>query len=224
MGKAPEKPKKYEERLMDVFSFDEDDLDANQAGQLSRRQLNHLKAGRNSARYGGALLGLIGLMVLAILLPASVGSGFSASLIVPLVVGAIMAAGLVALSIRARRMSADLRENRVAESEGRVELQMKTGQNAASYYVTVDKRRFTIKQKAFLAFKNGDPYRIYYAPHSKRILLGGVAARERQSVPQRRQSDAGDRAAGGDRSERGRQGEARGGVNGALDAAQYPNR
>jgi hypothetical protein len=29
---------------------------------------------------------------------------------------------------------------------------------------------FAINKPIFLAFKNGDPYRIYYAPHSKTLL------------------------------------------------------
>lgn len=171
MGKAPEKPKKYEDRLMDVFSFDEDDLDANQAGQFSRRQLDRLNSRRNSARYGGALLGLLGLMTIAIVLPAiAAADGLSAGILgTPLLIGIILAGIWFGLAARARKLTADLHENRAAEIEGRVELVVGGGRYA-SYSLRVDKLRFPLKQKAFLAFKNGDPYRIYYAPHSKKIL------------------------------------------------------
>ena len=29
---------------------------------------------------------------------------------------------------------------------------------------------FVVSKQVFLAFKNGDPYRVYYAPNSKRIV------------------------------------------------------
>ena len=38
-----DKPKKYEEHLMDALGFDEGDLAANQAGEFSKRQTARLK-------------------------------------------------------------------------------------------------------------------------------------------------------------------------------------
>lgn len=63
-----------------------------------------------------------------------------------------------------------MRTNQVALAEGRVDLSLNALQNTAEYFLRVENMRFTIKQNAFLTFKNGDPYRIYYAPHSKKIL------------------------------------------------------
>ena len=57
-----------------------------------------------------------------------------------------------------------------AQSERLVDLSLNALQNTAEYFLRVENMRFTIKQNAFLTFKNGDPYRLYYAPYSQQIL------------------------------------------------------
>lgn len=165
------KPKKYEERLMEALAFDEDDLAANQAGEFSGRQIARLNRDRRSLALGVAIILLVGFFAMMLALGA-VDFAFLTPAILVILVG--MSATFIGLSAfiwaRSARTSADLRENRAAEVEGRVDLSVRAGQNAASYYLRVGDKRFTVKQKAFLAFKNGDPYRIYYAPRSKRIL------------------------------------------------------
>lgn len=64
----------------------------------------------------------------------------------------------------------------IAETvSGRVTLapNLATHDQTLPYMLSIEDRTFPISEKAFLAFKNGDPYQIYYAPHT-RILLSAV--------------------------------------------------
>lgn len=168
MSKAPDKVKKYEDRIMDVFAFDEDDFNANQAGHLSRRQISSLKSARNRSVTTFALLSvLLGFLAIVI-----VAAGFqTVGILPPLLAGFLTVLAMYAVFGRnAQSLLKDMNENRVAVVEGRVDLSLNALQNTAEYFLRVENMRFTIKQNAFLTFKNGDPYRIYYAPRSKRIL------------------------------------------------------
>ncbi len=64
----------------------------------------------------------------------------------------------------------DLDERIVYATEGRIRLVLDEERNNARYLVSVGSLTFVVGKQTFLAFKNGDPYRIYYAPNSKRIV------------------------------------------------------
>lgn len=168
MGKAPEKVKKYEDRVMDVFAFDEDDFEANQAGHLSQKQQVRLKAARNRAISAFALVS----MLLGFLAFVFIAAGFQTSnILLPLAAGFLAVLGTYAIyGRRAQAFRDEIRENRAAVVEGRIELLLNGTQYGSEYFLCVENLRFTVKQAAFLAFKNGDPYRIYYTPRSKQIL------------------------------------------------------
>lgn len=169
------KPKKYEERLMSAFAFDDDDLEANAAGKLTRRQIARLNREQLSYGLGGAFVLLLGIVTVTFVAGAV---NFAMMTLPVLVILIAVIAFFMGLSgwiwLRSRRLSADLLNLWVAEIEGRIELSVRAAQNAATYYLRIgdgeDSVRFTVKQAAFLALKNGDPYHIYYTRHSKRIL------------------------------------------------------
>lgn len=165
MSKAPEKPKKYEDRLMDAFAFDEDDLDANQAGQFSQAQIASLKAARNRAILQFVLMWLM----IGVLSAIVVGLGMRAGgLLLPVMAALLVISAFSFIFSKARRLMQDLGENRILAAEGRVDLSI---QGDYDYFLLVEKQRFRLKQKdIFLTFKNGDPYRIYYTPRSRQIL------------------------------------------------------
>lgn len=166
-----EKPKKYEDRLMEALAFDEGDVEANRAGYFSEAQKARLNRDRRSQALGEMFLLVLSLVGIVLVLGAVNLAYLTPPILAVLVgIGAFFL-GLAALIwARSSRTRADLRENRVAEAEGRVDLVVNSGQYAANYFLRVGDIRFTVKQNAFLAFKNGDPYRIYYTPRSKRIL------------------------------------------------------
>lgn len=169
------KPKKYEERLMEALAFDEDDLAANQAGEFSSRQVARLNREQFSTGLGGALVLVFGIIIVSLVMGAVNFALMTLPILVILIAISAFFLGLSAVIwLRSRKLYADLVDRWVAEIEGRVDLSVRAGQNAASYYLRVgdgeDSVRFTVKQRAFLAFKNGDPYRIYYARRSQRLL------------------------------------------------------
>jgi hypothetical protein len=71
---------------------------------------------------------------------------------------------------RWRWFNDDLRKGEIANIEGRVRLDIADNGRSSSYSVAIEKTIFRINKQVFLAFKNGDPYRIYYAPHSMKML------------------------------------------------------
>ena len=160
-----EKPKKYEERLMDALAFDEDDLDANQAGHFSPEQrARFIGEQRKIAVFAGFFTLLLALWIGATRLNAAAAPALF--VFIP-----IFAALFLTYAVKVLRLSSDLREDRVLTAEGRVALSMKgSGSNQVECTVKVGAMRFRVKQPVFLAFKNGDPYCIYYTRRSKRLL------------------------------------------------------
>lgn len=159
-----EKPKKYEERLMIAFAFDEDDLEANRSGYLSQDQFIRLKKSQNGTLLTLAIVSFVTLILFPVF--------FAWSLNVAIALLALVAAlGIVGFvyALNIHNLRNDLRENEVCSAEGRIEISDKHEQNGIKYFLRVDKRRFSIKKEKYFALKNGDPYRIYYTPHTKRI-------------------------------------------------------
>ncbi len=166
-----EKPKKYEDLLMSAFHFEEQDLEANQAGKFTDWQRNRL---RGDSRRSSALLALFafgGLFLagLMTLIWSSAPNEAMSRLVVPLIMIAVTSLILVFYWARSRRTAADLNAPVVSVVEGRVLLKASDGQ-FGDYAARIGDVEFALKPQEFFAFKNGDPYRVYYTSRSKRIL------------------------------------------------------
>ncbi|MBK8029120.1 MAG: hypothetical protein J0M07_23545 [Anaerolineae bacterium] len=159
------KLKKYEEVLAAALKFTDDDLAMNAAGRLSKTQVAALHRRRT---IGAVMIGGLCVTVAFFLLIGTVGATASLGPIL-LAMLVFMAFALAVGALPAVRITRDLKMG-VQVAEGRVELDTTPAQNSASYRVKVDGRKFNVQKRAFLAFKNGDPYRIYYAPNTKMIL------------------------------------------------------
>ena len=168
-----EKVTKYERHLMDAIGFDAGDLAMNQAGTFSETQRRKLENWRIFWTLGLAAAVIVGAGMSALL--------FLAILFAPQSVALKIAAGLVAIILACVVLYAfcwfkradyldDLDECIVYAAEGRIHLILDEGRNNARYLVGVGSLTFVVGKPTFLAFKNGDPYRIYYAPNSKRIV------------------------------------------------------
>ncbi len=158
------KLKKYEDVLMRALNFTEDDLALNAAGQLSAAQLNRLKTQRTSTAILAVALSVI---VGGLLLFANVYARSLAPLV--MMVLFVILFTVVTGIIPAVQMTRDLQAG-VQVAEGRVELDTIARRRRTAYVVKLDGQKFKVRKMTFLAFKNGDPYRIYYAPHSRTIL------------------------------------------------------
>ncbi len=159
------KLKKYEDVLMAALKFTEDDLAANMGGQLSAGQVAMFKQRRSTyASFIALLFGTVAAVLLFI--SALIFNG----IVLLLACGLLFAlSGLLVGVVPVLKINRDLRSG-VQTVEGRVDLDTIPTQYSASYTVNVAGKKFKVKKRAFLAFKNGDPYRIYYAPHTKTIL------------------------------------------------------
>jgi hypothetical protein len=65
---------------------------------------------------------------------------------------------------------ADLRVGEAQSLEGRIQLDTVSVSSAQQFTVTVEGHKFVVNKPVFLAFKNGDPYVIYYLPRSNTML------------------------------------------------------
>ena len=162
-----EKPKKHEERLMAVLAFDEDDLEANRTGHFSQQQVARFRSKRKKEFWSAAVMSslLLGfLFFMADILPTE---NFLLSLIAGLLALGTMwfAYGLIIF-----RLGADLKEDHVLSTEGRIELSQEDKNNEVNSFITIGGLRFPVNRKTLLAFKNGDPYAIYYTRRSKKLL------------------------------------------------------
>ncbi len=172
---------KPDELLMDSIGFDEDDLEANRAGKLGPNQAARLKRLQQSARISGVVASGIGLFFVLGGLALTV-SGFLGS--IGLVIVGLMFLALGAqLFLRngmwtlraAKAQLLDSQMNAVERIEGRVSLDVQAkggfmGSSSSEYTVRLEGRDWSVTREVFLAFKNGDPYALYYGPRSGVVL------------------------------------------------------
>lgn len=179
---------KPDELLMESIHFDEDDLMANRAGNLGLHQVGRLKRLSVESRIKGWLSIVFGLVVFfpaLVLTLSSFSSGIENSIPWLFLMASgmymFMPIGIVAL----RAGNAQLLDSRmltVERTEGRVSLDMqKVGgwirPSSDVYTICLEGRDWTVTCEVFLAFKNGDPYALYYGPHSN-VMLAAEWLRE----------------------------------------------
>lgn len=164
-----------------------------QAGRLRNRVVMRVGAFGLVAVFIFVVLGLVPVFTMV---TGGSGQGFGMStfsgpvssftgLLMPLLsLVAIAAVGVMVW--RSMGLVRDLRERRAESVEGRVQLDLHRSYNGSmhhvggnhyrmsggrdQYYVYIGGMRFEVSKAGFLAFKNDDPYIVYYAPHSKMLL------------------------------------------------------
>jgi hypothetical protein len=161
-----EKPKyKPEHMLMQAIGFMEDDLEANREGHISRRQRVILE---NDQTFRNTLITFAAILAIPLTL---LFSCISFSEFGNTALFCFLIAGIIFFMRRSwARVNDDLRMGDVRAIEGWVKLDFANRGNWSLYSLAINGEIFSVKKSVFLAFKNGDPYRIYYAPHSKTIL------------------------------------------------------
>lgn len=161
-----QKPKiKPEHALMYAIGFTEEDLEANREGWLSERQRAELNRQRREM-----LVGIIALLVVSLfvfLIGLFSYRDKNASAVIPVLV--LTTGGAIYIAYRWGNKDADFQGKRVEFVEGRVELRLGSNKSATCS-IFIQNRAFLVSNEVFLAFKNGDPYVIYYTPASKTIL------------------------------------------------------
>jgi hypothetical protein len=158
--------------LMSAIGFNEDDLEANRGGYMSKKQramMSHERA---------AWLNRIAIMIVVI-------AGFFVFMIVSsrlqpglkemVLGGLILGGGIAALymAYMRSRLNNDLHKGGVFVVDGTVSLYIAKTRDVITpynYYLSVENRHFTVERSVYDVFTDGDPYAIYYAPHSKTLL------------------------------------------------------
>lgn len=166
--------------LMDTLHFNEDDLEANRNGELSESQRTQLDYYLNKFIEGRKAL-IIGGAVIAIIAVANTfffrSSTFTNMLFI---VGLVLLGSLWFVNRQVTNTQNGLQQGRINSIQGVISLDLKANDNP-TYYVNCGALRFTICKDVFLAFKNNEPYVLYYVPWNNKLLSaeimsdGGIA-------------------------------------------------
>jgi hypothetical protein len=166
MDKSKYKP---EHLLMEVLNFDEADLEANRIGRLSRDQLEDFSRRWRTMLIAIVFLTIFSPLMFVLTIIVYVNDSNSRDFNGFLFVAIASAFGCLLIASRYKKTNADLNSGKVLFVEGRISFNVGSGRGQ-SFSVQIQNQIFRVNKEIFLAFKNGDPYVIYYAPNSGTIL------------------------------------------------------
>jgi hypothetical protein len=156
--------------LMEVFSFTESDLERNRVGFLGEQQQEQMKNqfSNSASLYSGvyAIAGVFGFLVLITLASTQI-SYKAAGIWIGLLVLVVLGLRVLIRNLR-QPLEDDLKDGRVRIAEGVVKLDI--DQNGSGYSLLIGDQTFSLTTKMFLAFKNLEPYRVYYLPYTRTIV------------------------------------------------------
>jgi hypothetical protein len=163
---------KREQRFADAIGFTEQDLAANREGYMTKSQRALLdrerKLWRSDMQIAMASLPIA--VVLTIWDGYRIGDTLSSRIGILIFFTVIIGLWYVDVRRRWRWFDGDLYKGEVVFTDGKVGLRTYRQKNGRIYLVKVSKLQFSVQKQAYHAFREGDPYRIYYAPRSKRLL------------------------------------------------------
>ncbi|MBN8594324.1 MAG: hypothetical protein J0M33_21385 [Anaerolineae bacterium] len=172
--------RKPDQLLMDTIGFDEDDLEANHAGKMGPNQVTTLKQAQRRVQVNVFLIALMIVVVSVLgLVPVLVGI-FTSSL--ALLCGSsifIVWTAFFPTALHRFRLAdayrMDSLSGDIERIEGRISLDVqarnnKSGPGSVAFTVRLEGRKLIVTREVFLAFKNGDPYALYYGPRSGVVL------------------------------------------------------
>jgi hypothetical protein len=160
-----------------AFRFDNEDLDANRNGYMTKKQRIRLlnKRWDRIAPYAGFAAFLVFIFGCSL-----TSSGFSSRPInntlsmlgLFFFIFAPMIGVLILFAYRElRRIKADLYKGDISIAWGRARLDiMDHGRGPARYKLSLEGIEFDISKAQLLALRHGERYRVFYAPNSKVIL------------------------------------------------------
>lgn len=161
------------EFIQAVLNITPEDLHANENGKISDNQRRLIAKNRNSWNVGAiAIILSLTVMVVGVMIGSDVVAP-NDLMILFVLVGLPILIGVAMQTPKWLNSNTDLRNGETAYVEGRIwqEIQGRNGIYAKqNYLLHIEDMTFEVEQDIFLAFRNGDPYRIYYGPRSKTIL------------------------------------------------------
>jgi hypothetical protein len=178
INKAKEKTENDHETsqvaLMLALNFTEEDLTANREGYLTKKQRSELNKYRLlwitcfALTFAALSCGVWWAILDGVRRSDSVASRIG---IVSLLW--IIASGVAIFTwYKKRKFDHDLRQGEVQVAKGNVQVGVRLirPKGTPLHYLNIEGVSWAIDDPLFSSFKNGDPYAIYYAPHSKTIL------------------------------------------------------
>ncbi len=165
--------------LSTVLKFNDDDLAANRDGYMTVRQRSRLQ--QETRRFvqkhvavGLSILLFFGCLLVILFQSASI-SQINLMTICTLILGITLTLAQPGFLFykalgRRRAVRADLYKGSVAVTEGLVALTIYQRGRYSGLEISVGGEAFKVDSDVFVAFKNGEPYAIYYAPHSRTLL------------------------------------------------------
>lgn len=175
MGKKTKQQKFDPQHLLnETFNLSNVELRALRNHVMPERQQIQLRDKRRSNKGSSFASQMLAEMSIYILGPIICGFLALLNTSVPavsvIVIIAILVGTPLVLMIMFRQhaaISRDLANKRVESVEGRIQLHVG---HLNSYWLNVDGLSLRLDEVSFTAFRNGDPYMIYYAPESKIVL------------------------------------------------------
>lgn len=165
--------------LSTILKFNADDLAANRDGymtvnQRSRLQQETRRFVQKHVAFGLSILLFFGCLLVVLFQSASI-SEINLMTICTLILGITLTLALPGFLFnealgRRRAVRADLYKGHVEAAEGLVALTIYQRGRYSGLEISVGGETFKAESDVFVAFKNGEPYAVYYAPHSRTLL------------------------------------------------------
>ena len=155
----------YGNELMEALRFTPEDLAFNQEGLLSETQRQYLFIQDRWIRIGLIIVSMIALTAFAVW-----DVSFSTKLKILFVPGVIIFPIWQKIYGLWERYAGYMRSPYAEVVEGIIQLDIDDRNRMFQFKLRVQNMRFSLAKREFLAFKNREPYRIYYTPGYNRIL------------------------------------------------------
>jgi hypothetical protein len=153
--------------LQEAIGFTVEDLDINDSGVLSQPQRENLK--QDCARW---LLFNLAITTLCLFAYNGYQSGPKTyNDIGGLILFYLLLSPFFLVTLNSWvRLFLDIIKRTVGRSEGYIELDVRSNRSGTRFKVRSQSVVFDVDKRVFLAFKNNEPYLIYFAPYSKTIV------------------------------------------------------
>ena len=154
------------------LNFTPEDLAANREGYMTKKQRVYL-GNQRSLWMSAIVLAVIACPILstyAIWNGIQIHDSTSSRVGIIALICVVTGGFAIYAATRRRIYNADVYKGNVSMTEGSIVLDVDSGGRRVEYYVGIGNRNYRISKSAFLAFKNHNEYRLYYAPNSRIVL------------------------------------------------------
>ncbi|GAB1420981.1 hypothetical protein MASR2M15_11120 [Anaerolineales bacterium] len=165
----------HSKSLAEVLAFEETDLKMNREGSMSPAQLQQLKKSRRQTVWMAGAAAMVFSLLASVFLFAAVQNGSGILNIVGIALTIINAAILGMLGRRFMLHDRDIRQGSVSCLEGRLERIVRPKQGA-HYVLRIAENDIVVNKEIFKAFGHDIDYRLYFAPHTGRLLAAELTA------------------------------------------------